>query len=269
MRQSRLCLSVFHQLTTKRFAGHSKWQNIRHTKAAKDAEKATVIQRFARMTRLAIQEGGSPNPDLNSYLRTVLDQAVKANVPMETMKNQIKKFNANDAQLKRHFLEIKSLNRIFYIVEVYTENLTGLKHNINTALRKTGQSSMADIKHFFNDMGFIQARKTEGTFADAAEFEEKTTEDAIECDAQEVEDIDFATKSASFICKSNEIERVKRALLDLGYTIDYAEHVFIPINTLKLGEAETKVYETLKQKLTMIDGVENIFDNVEVEETSS
>ena len=38
-----------------RGAGHSKWQNIRHTKAGKDAEKAKVAAYITRKIRVAIK----------------------------------------------------------------------------------------------------------------------------------------------------------------------------------------------------------------------
>lgn len=37
-----------------RNAGHSKWQNIKHTKAAKDAAKSMIFLRLSRQIRLAI-----------------------------------------------------------------------------------------------------------------------------------------------------------------------------------------------------------------------
>ena len=264
LRYSKLCLSVVHQFTTKRLAGHSKWANIKHDKAIKDGQKANMIWRYTRMIRIAIQDGGSTNPVNNSYLKTAVEQAVKSNVPMATINNQIKKFNSNDAPLKRYFLEMKTMSRIFLIVEVYTEHFVGLKMNINTVMRKAGQTAFADCKHMFDEFGLVQVTKVDGTFANASEFEDKVTEDAIECDAQEVEDVDFDKKSASFICRPIEVDKVKRLLMDLGYTIDFAEHIFVPHNTVKPTEAEIKTYETLKQKLSQVDGVENIYDNVEL-----
>lgn len=284
-RQSRFCLSVLNQFTINcragrftsiskitpqfvRFAGHSKWANIKHTKALKDGQKAKVNEKFSRMVRIAIQDGGGvTNPALNSYLRTAMDQAAKLNVPLATLNNQIKKYNANDAQLKRYFLEIKTMNRIFLICEVYTENFAGLKQTVNTAMRKAGQTSFADVKHIFDEVGYVRVSLDE-TFSNASEFEDRVTEHAIECDAQEVEDIDFETKSATFICRPIEIEKVKRILLNLGYIVDIAEHIFIPQSTIQqVSEAEKKTYESLKQKLSQIDGYENLYDNIEHDST--
>lgn len=49
----------------------------------------------------------------------------------------------------------------------------------------------------FHDVGIIQVTKPDGTFTSLGEFEEKCTDDAIECSAEEVEDIDLENKSAT------------------------------------------------------------------------
>lgn len=215
------------------------------------------------MIRLAIQDGGNTNPTLNSYLRTVIDQASKQNMPMNTINNQIKKFNASDAQLKKYFLEFKSQNRMFFIIEVYTENFALFKINLNTVMRKVGNTQFADVRHLFEEAGVVLVAKPDATFASASEFEDKLTEDAIECDAQEVEDIDFENKSATFVCRPIDIEKVKRSLLALGYVVDTSEHVFLPLNTIVPTEAEKKAHESIKLRLSQVDGFENLYDNIE------
>lgn len=217
----------------------------------------------------AIQEGGSPNPQLNSYLRTVIDQALSKNMSMKTIENNIKKFNNADAKLTKHFFEIKSMNRVFIICEVYTENLTGLKQSLNSVMRKAANSTAAaDVKHFFVEVGYVHCTSPGKTFANATEFEDALTEHAIECDAQEVENIDFEAKTATFICRPIDIEKVKRLLLKLGYIVEDSKHIFVPNQLQKLNEAEMKTYESLKQRLSQLEGFENIYDNVDYSEAT-
>lgn len=201
---------------------------------------------------------------MNSHLRAVIDQALKANMPMSTIQNNIKKFDTSAAQLKKYFIGIKSLNKVFMICEVYTENLPGLKQSMGSALRRAGKTLYADVQHLFDEIGYVQVTKSAGTFASASEFEDKLTEDAIECDAQEVEDIDFATKSATFICRPIDIAKVKKILNSLDYKIIAAEHIFVPKQIQKLTEAEIAVVNKLRERLSQIDGIENLYDNVEL-----
>lgn len=57
--------------------------------------------------------------------------------------------------------------------------------------------SFGEFSHMFHDVGLIQVTKPDGTFTSLAEFEEKCTDDAIECSAEDVEDIDLENKSAT------------------------------------------------------------------------
>lgn len=168
----QICRNATNELLIKRFAGHSKWANIKHIKALKDGQKANIFSKYARMIRIAIQDGGSPNPTLNSYLRTVIDQALKQNMPMSTINNQIKKFNVKDAQLKRHFFELTTLNKINLLCEVYTENLPGLKQSLNTVIRKE-KCKQTDCMHLFDEVCFVYSTKAVGASASESEFEEK------------------------------------------------------------------------------------------------
>ncbi len=43
------------QYQPRRHAGHSKWANIRHTKGAKDAQKANATDKIVRQIRIAVR----------------------------------------------------------------------------------------------------------------------------------------------------------------------------------------------------------------------
>ena len=116
--------------------GHSKWANIKHTKALKDGQKAAIFKKYSNAIRLAMQEGQSNNPALNSQLRSVMDEALRKNMPMATITNALKRYNANAAQLKKMYLEMKAFNKIFMVGELFHENPAGQKMNIATVLKK-------------------------------------------------------------------------------------------------------------------------------------
>lgn len=183
---------------------------------------------------------------------------------MSTIEKNIKKFNPSDMKLTRSFIDIKTLNKVFVIVELVTDNAAKVKMDINTIVRKHKQlsTSLAEIKHLFEEIGIVVVT-SKGNFSNSSEFEDKLTEDAIECEAQEVEDIDFESKTATFICKPIEIERVKRKLLNMDYIIEEAQHIFIPNQHVQLTSDEQQAYDNMIQKLKSIEGVENIFDNIE------
>ena len=51
-------------------AGHSKWANIKHRKAAQDAKRSKVWTRIIKELTIASRDGG-PDPDANPKLTKV------------------------------------------------------------------------------------------------------------------------------------------------------------------------------------------------------
>lgn len=223
--------------------------------------------KLTRSMRLAIQEGKSSNPETNNKLASIIDDALKKNMSMTTINNVLKKFKENQTQLKRHFVELKFLNKIVLIAEYYTENLIILENNVNTILRKEPKASTIKRIGFFDDYGLIQVSLPSNvSFKTPEEFEEKVTEDAIVSDAQEVEEVDFASKTATLTCNPEHIDRVKSSLKKLGYIIDFSDEIFIPKNTVVLTDEERKLYDSLLRRLKLLEGLEKIHDNVEESE---
>jgi hypothetical protein len=55
VRIQRISADVRNLKGNRRNAGHSKWANIKHTKAEKDTQKSATFQKMSRLIRLAIQ----------------------------------------------------------------------------------------------------------------------------------------------------------------------------------------------------------------------
>jgi transcriptional/translational regulatory protein YebC/TACO1 len=216
--------------------------------------------------RLAAQEGKSADPSMNPKLASLIQEALRRNVPMATINNNLKKFKENPSQLKKHELELKFMGKVFLIAKFVTENLAILTANINTILRKEKKAVQTNIRIMFNEIGIIQVSSPNQEFKSSEEFEEKLTDDAIECDAQEVEEVDFATKSATFTCNPDHIDRVKTTLLKHGYNIEYSEEICLPLKTITLDDDERKQYDALLKRITQLEGFEKLYDNVEVED---
>jgi YebC/PmpR family DNA-binding regulatory protein len=71
-------------------AGHSKWANIKHRKAAADAKKGKVFTRLIKEITVAARNGGG-DPDSNPKLRLMLDKARAVNMPSDNIERAILK----------------------------------------------------------------------------------------------------------------------------------------------------------------------------------
>ena len=70
-------------------AGHSKWANIKHKKAAEDQKRGVEFSKVSRGIRGAVREGGSGDPDTNVALRLWLDKAREINMPKDNIRRAI------------------------------------------------------------------------------------------------------------------------------------------------------------------------------------
>lgn len=253
--------SRYYHTTSINNAGHSKWANIKHIKAQKDGQRSIIFTRLARQIRLAIQEGGSSNPSINSSLKSAIDEALRKNMPMSTIQNNIKRFEASKAQLKKHLLEFKVLNKVFGVCIVYTDNITGNKMLMAPLLKKAG-GAFVDSCHLFDDKGVIEAIFTGEKCSSAEQLEEICTEDAIDAGAEEVEVVDLERNAVNFFCNPIELDRIRNDLVKKGYSVESSEHVFMPKVSINLSADEYKAYQSFNEKLKVFDGVEEVYDNI-------
>lgn len=241
-------------------AGHSKWQNIRHIKALNDGRKAVLFIKLARQIRLAVQAGGA-NPGVNNVLRAAIDEALKKNMPNATIQGILKKCSTQSVELKKYTLEIKALDQVNVICVLYTDRFAQLKMDMATILRKNF-ALFFNTMHAFDEKGFVEAIPPEEIKVD--DLVSVCTDHAIEMGAEDIEVMDELTRLIRFLCEPRDLDKVKKELEKLNYSIEHSEHAFFPKATIKLNPEAMEAYEKLKEKLKAMDGVEDIYDNVEV-----
>src|SRR5919107_700101 len=71
-------------------AGHSKWKQIKHYKAATDAKRGAQFTKLIREITMAAKLGGG-DPSGNPRLRTAIDNAKAVSMPKENIERGIKK----------------------------------------------------------------------------------------------------------------------------------------------------------------------------------
>jgi transcriptional/translational regulatory protein YebC/TACO1 len=65
-------------------AGHSKWHNIKHKKAAQDQKRGKIFTKVMREIEVAVRQGG-PNPENNPRLRLAIEMAKSVNMPKDNV----------------------------------------------------------------------------------------------------------------------------------------------------------------------------------------
>ncbi|MBD3250256.1 MAG: YebC/PmpR family DNA-binding transcriptional regulator [Candidatus Pacebacteria bacterium] len=174
-------------------AGHSKWANIKHKKAAEDKQRAKIFSRIARKIRAAVKEGGSGDPDTNVALRPLLDKARAANMPNDNIQRAIDRGlgKGSSGSLQEILYEGYGPGGIGFMVLALTDNKNRTAAEVRNVFSKAGGSlgGPGSVKYMFNrgeEGDFICSMPLELT-ADQAEKVTDLVDELLEL--EDVEDV--------------------------------------------------------------------------------
>ena len=84
-------------------AGHSHWKQIKHQKGSTDQKRGALFAKLLKAVTVAARE--EPNPEFNPRLRTVVEKAVAANIPRDTIERAIERSKNSAESLEDVVLE--------------------------------------------------------------------------------------------------------------------------------------------------------------------
>ena len=122
-------------------AGHSKWANIKHRKAAQDAKRGKLWTKILREVTVAARLGGGVLED-NPRLRTAWDKALGANVPKDTIQKAINRGTGGGegADLEELTYEGYAAGGVALLIEALTDNRNRTVAEVRYAFGKHGGS---------------------------------------------------------------------------------------------------------------------------------
>jgi len=118
-------------------SGHNKWSSIKHKKAIKDAQKANLFTKYARLIEVAARQGG--DPETNFALRLAIDKARSVNMPKNNIERAIKRGTGEDksgAVLEEVTYEAYGPGQISMLIQCITDNKNRTLTEVKTILKK-------------------------------------------------------------------------------------------------------------------------------------
>ena len=232
-------------------AGHSKWANIKHRKAAQDKKRGKIWSKLIREVTVAAREAGG-DPNANPRLRLALDKAFAANMPRDTVDRAVQRgAGADDGE---------SYDEIRYegygpggtavMVDCMTDNRNRTAAEVRHAFTKHGGNlgTAGSVSYLFTKQGVISF--SPGTDEDAV------MEAALEAGAEDVVSNDDG--SVDVVTAPEDFTTVKDVLAAAGLDVAQAEMGFNASTTAKLDQ------ETAEKLLRMVDTLEDLDDVQEV-----
>jgi YebC/PmpR family DNA-binding regulatory protein len=204
---------------------------------------------------MAVKEGG-PNPEANSRLRAVIQNAKSANMPKENVERAIKKATDKDtANYKEQLFEGYAPHGIALLIETATDN---------------NNRTVANIRSYFNKCNGTMGTQgsVEFMFDHTCNF--RITNNNIDIEELELEFIDFGAEEIFadedgilIYAPFESFGAIQKELESRGIEILSSGFERIPQITKKLTETEMADVEKLIEKIEEDDDVMNVYHTME------
>lgn len=240
-------------------AGHSKWANIKHKKAATDAKRGKVWTRLIKEITVGARMGGA-DIATNPRLRLAVDKAADANMPKENVTRAIQRGTGSleGANYEEIRYEGYGINGATIIVDCMTDNRVRTVAEVRHAFSKFGgnMGTEGSVAFLFQHCGqFLFAPGTD---------EDALMEAALEAGAEDVVTDDEG--GIEVLCPPFEFASVKDALEKAGFKAEVAEIVMKPsTETVFTGEDAVKMQKLL-DALENLDDVQQVYTNAVIDE---
>ena len=244
-------------------SGHNKWSTIKQKKGKNDAARAKVFTKIGRELIVAIREGGSADPSVNSKLKDCIAKAKANNVPNDNIERIIKKAasSGDGANYEAVTYEGYGPNGVAVIVEALTDNRNRTAGEVRHYFDKFGgnMGTQGCVSFMFTKKGVLVIERE-----DLDKDEDTVMSDALEYGASDFEaDEDVFT----IYTEPEDFSAVRDDLEKAGYTFVSAELEMVPSTYTKLEDEES--ITKMQKMLDMFednDDIQNVWHNWEMED---
>ncbi len=239
-------------------AGHSKWKQIKHYKAATDAKRGAQFTKLIREITMAAKLSGG-DPAHNPRLRTAIDAAKARSMPKENIERAIKKGTGELEGV--HYTEVTyegyGPGGVAILISALSDNPTRTVAEIRHKLTRLGGNlgTPHSVSYLFDLKGQIYI---DGTKYD----EDKVLEAALEAGAE-----DFKAEDAELIVTTDPhaMHTVQAAIEAAGFAIVEAEVAFIPKSTVHVEGKNAESLVKLLEELEDLDDVQKVSANFDMD----
>ncbi len=242
-------------------AGHSKWSQIKRSKAVKDQKRGASFAHSSREIIVAAKLGGG-DPEGNFRLRTAITRAKVLGMPSDNIKRAIEKGTGNSGadQMEDLSYEGYGPGGVAIFIETMTDNRNRTAGDIRSYFNKFQGNLGADgcVAWIFEEKGLVRIT--------SAQPEDALFEQAIEAGADDFQAVPDEDAFEIFT-QPNDLNAVCQALSKQALTIESAEVTRIPQNTVTVSTEEVaKPLLRLLDAIESQDDVQHVYANFEMEE---
>ena len=240
-------------------AGHSKWANIKHKKAATDAKRGKIFTRLIKEITVAAKLGGG-DISCNPRLRLAVDKAYENNMPKDNVERAIKRGTGDLEGVSYEELRYEGYGPagVAVMVDCLTDNKTRTVADVRHAFSKHGGNLGTD-----GSVAFLFKHCGQMLFAPGTD-EDKLMEAALEAGAEDV--VTNGDGSFEVVTDPYEFAAVKEALVKAGLQPELGEVTMKPASENELTGDDAAKMQKLLDALESLDDVQEVYTTAVMDE---
>lgn len=238
-------------------AGHSKWANIKHKKAANDKARGKLWSKLIREVTVAAKEGGG-DVESNPRLRLAVDKAQGANMPKDTIARAISRgaggADGDDYEQIRY--EGYGPGGTAIMVDCMTDNRNRTASEVRHAFSKHGGNLGTDgsVSYLFNKRGIL-------SYPPGAD-EDAIMDAALEAGAEDV--VANEDTSVDVYTTPDGYPEVKQSMIDSGFEPESGEVTFEASTSVSLDQDGAEKLMRLVDAMEDLDDVQEVYSNADI-----
>lgn len=238
-------------------AGHSKWSNIKHRKAAQDARRGKIFTKLIRELTVAARHGGG-EPSDNPRLRAAMDKALSSNMTKDTIQRAIDRGvgNVDDVDMDEVVYEGYGPEGVAILVETMTDNRNRTVSEVRHAFNKHGGNlgTSGSVAFMFHRQGRLTLPRDIS--------EEAAMEATLEASPEDIETLEDGRLEV--VTTPDGFGAVKDALETADITPEESEVGLFPENYSLIEYPElAQRLVALVDHLEELDDVQNVVTNAD------
>jgi YebC/PmpR family DNA-binding regulatory protein len=235
-------------------AGHSKWAQIKRTKAVVDAKRGAVFTRLGREITVAARAGGDPAG--NFQLRTAIEKAKAAGVPNSNIERAIAKGSGQAGpgdSLEAVRYEGYGPGGVAVLVEAYTDNRNRTAADLRLVFNKAGGNlgESGCVSYLFDQRALVRL--------DGEGLDEEALLEALLALDEEGGPValsySFDEEGVDIVGRFEDLEALQGGLRQLGLPVRSWDHRWLANTLCRIEDPDL-----LKAILRMLDALEELED---------
>ena len=230
-----------------------------YRRAAKEKrwdKMSKLFPKLAKAITIAAKEGGQ-DPNMNSTLRTAIQNAKSQNMPKDNIENAIKRANSKDVENFQEIIyEGKGPHGVLVIVECASDNPTRTVANVKSYFNKAGGGVVPNgsLEFMFDRKAVFEIEKSEGINLEELEL------DLIDAG---VENVEKDESGIIFIYGDyTSFGTIQASLEEQNIEISKSNLQRISNSPIEFSEDQLIEIEKMLDKIEDDDDIQQVFTNI-------